>query len=377
MAWELRERKKRRRGMAGQLDRRAVEREVRKSALATARWIGHGAADRIGLAPSTLGGWEKEWREDRMALEARGRKPDRGDAEMRNLVIAVFHLAGDGVGLAGFQELFPDLSRRELEDLHRRYHDIERRRNRTVVHVLRWKLPGRVWAADFTWSPEPVDGTYARIFLVRDLASGVQLLALPVEGETSFAVRAAMEMLFREFGPPLVLKHDNGSGFMAEETAKLLAEWGVTALPSPPYLPEYNGSIEAGVGSVKTRAHHESARHDRAGRWTCDDVEAARLQANETPRWWEPFAPTPENLWRVRRPLTPDERTEFLALVAKTRDEARASRGWLPGVEIGSRENASVDREAISRSLVASGNLEFRRRRIPLPVSSANWRKIS
>ncbi len=57
--------------------------------------------------------------------------------------------------------------------------------------------------------------------------------------------------------------------------------WRVRPLFSPPYTPEYNGSIEAGNGALKTRTHEEAARHGRDGHWTADDAEAARRMANE------------------------------------------------------------------------------------------------
>ena len=54
----------------------------------------------------------------------------------------------------------------------------------------------------------------------------------------------------------------------------------VQVLFSPAYTPRYNGAIEAGNGSLKTRTHHHAALHGRAGAWTCDAVEAARQEAN-------------------------------------------------------------------------------------------------
>ncbi|GMV84091.1 MAG: hypothetical protein AMXMBFR7_52750 [Planctomycetota bacterium] len=35
-------------------------------------------------------------------------------------------------------------------------------------------------------------------------------------------------------------------------------------LLSPIYYPQYNGSAEAGIGSLQTRAHHEAARGSTA-----------------------------------------------------------------------------------------------------------------
>ena len=70
--------------------------------------------------------------------------------------------------------------------------------------------------------------------------------------------------LFAWYGPLLVIKCDNDVG-------RLLEKNGVLCLLSPPRTLEYNGACEAGIGSIKLRAHLESARHDRPGQWTCDD----------------------------------------------------------------------------------------------------------
>jgi hypothetical protein len=130
---------------------------------------------------------------------------------------------------------------------------------------------------DYTEPPGAVDGVYGSILVVRDLSSGMQLMALPVEAATAEETTAALEALFRAYGAPLVLKSDNGSAFTAEGVERFLEACEVYHLLSPPRLPSYNGACEAGIGSLKTRAHHESARNDRPGEWTCDDVEAARI----------------------------------------------------------------------------------------------------
>jgi len=42
-----------------------------------------------------------------------------------------------------------------------------------------------------------------------------------------------------------------------------------------------NGACEAGIGGLKTHTHHLAAHHGRPGRWTSEDVEAARRLADE------------------------------------------------------------------------------------------------
>ena len=335
------------------------------------------AAGSIGLAPLTLATWQQRWAQNRLHVEARRRPAQRIDRETRDYVMALFQLMGPGIGLAVPQEFFPGVARRELEELQHRYRHAHLKKSRALVHALRSQRVAAVWAMDFTEPPWPVDGIYPWILVVRDLASGMQLLALPVEAETAETTIAALRALFREHGAPLVMKSDNGSAFTAEEMERYLEERGVHHLLSPPRLPAYNGACEAGIGSLKVRAHHESARHDRAGEWTCDDVEGARLMANETSRPGRLHAPTPNQPWRIRLLLSPKERESFQDSVAARRMEAGKEPGCLPGIDSGRALHAAVDRRAITRALVAHGILKLRCRRISLPIFASKSARIS
>jgi transposase InsO family protein len=375
--------RKHRRQPAWQLESRQMEREIRKSAVAFTRWLAlHGfslaeASRRAGLEDGTLGDWVRDWQASRLEPQLRGRKMERPDPQIRNVIMAVFQLAGPGVSVQILQEMFPDVARRELEDLQRRYQNAFRKRGAVLIHALRWTRVGAVWAMDFAKPPVPVDGIYPRILIVRDLASGAQLLALPVREETQQVARDAVTALIREHGAPLVVKSDNGSGFIAAETREFFTKLSVLQLFSPPGLPAYNGSCEAGVGSVKVRAHEESARHDRPGEWTCDDVEAARLMANQTGRPWGLYEPTPDELWNNRLPLRDEERAALIAEVEQLRPESRAQLGYLPGIELSQKQQDAIDRLAISRALVARGILKFRRRRVSPPIKPVDRQKIS
>ena len=371
------------RGFGAQQARRELERTVRIEAVVFARWMQLqpvprcGTATSLGLSASTVSMWQRGWTSSRLRMEARGRPAQRADHETRDCVIAVFQLMGPGVGLPVLQEFFPEVARRELEDLLRRYRDAHLKKSRALVHALRWQRVGAVWAMDYTEPPCAVDGIYGSILVVRDLSSGMQLMALPVEAATAEETTAALEALFRAYGAPLVLKSDNGSAFTAEEVERFLEAHGVYHLLSPPRLPTYNGACEAGIGSLKTRAHHESARNDRPGEWTCDDVEAARIMANETSRPGGFHAPTPNERWRIRLLLSPKERESFKASVEALREEVRKELGCLPGIDPGAATSAAIDRRAITRALVAHGILKLRRRRITLPISITLSSRIS
>jgi transposase InsO family protein len=362
------------RGFAVQRSRRELERIVRIEAVAFMRWTHRHyvpvfiAAGRVGISAKTVLGWQQNWRANRLRVQPRGRPSERTDRETRDCVMAVFQLMGPGVGLAVLQEFFPGVARRELEYLQRRYRVAHLKKSRVLVHALRWQRVGAVWAMDYTEPPAPVDGIYRAILVVRDLASGAQLMALPAVEATAEVTLAALRALFREYGVPLVMKSDNGSAFNALDVEFFLENRGVYHLLSPPRLPSYNGACEAGIGSLKVRAHHESARNDRPGEWTCDDVEAARLMANETSRPGGFHSPTPNERWRIRLLLSREEREAFRASVESLRKNVGMEFGCLPGIDPGPAMRASIDRRALTRALVAHGILKLRRRRITLPI---------
>jgi transposase InsO family protein len=172
-------------------------------------------------------------------------------------------------------------------------------------------------------------------------------------------------MLFLKHGPPLVLKSDNGSPFIAAALRPFLERWQVWHLRSPPRTPRYNGSCEAGIGSMKTRTHHQAARRGCAGEWNCDDLEAARLQANQTARPWGLHGPTPETAWQERRPIKPSERRDFAKTVRRLERRARQEYGYPPQGQLCSSLQAMINRAALARALIEHRLLEYRAKRVP------------
>ncbi len=316
--------------------------------------------------------WERRWRRNRMELCAQGRRVVTTDRDTRREILALLDLMGPRVGLPTLRRIFPGVARAELMELQRRYRVAYRRRNGTLVHVLRWTRSGAVWAMDFTEPPCLIDGTYDRVFAVRDLASDYQVAALPTQGESVRPVVETLRAQFAWHGAPLVLKSDNGSAFTSEPVRGLLLRHGVLALFSPPSTPSYNGSVEAGIGMLKVRLHYESARHGRVSAWTCDDLEAACSQANQTVR---PQGPRPEEAWRDRTRIGEWERVLFREAYLRYREEERTRRGLTE--PIGPRQAASLDRIAIGRALVETGYLVVRRRRITLPIFSGKRSRLS
>lgn len=380
--------KSNRRGPFAQERRLDMERKVKMSAVAFLRWdrsTGASCAQTallLCMVPSTLSSWNRHWISDRLKPQPRGPRIEPIDATDREHLKILFYLAGPGISVATLRHMFPDRPRAELEDLLTRYRRLHAGKHKVCLSLLRWHTPGSVWAMDFTQPPQPIDGQYPYVFLVRDLASGNQLLALPVPSRELKHVADALRVLFFKLGAPLVLKSDNefDAGFVSrfpdEDRAKaramlaaLLDEYRVTALLSPPYFPRYNGAIEAGIGSFKTRAHLEAARHGHPLEWNCNDVESARLQANEESRPWGFNQDTPDIAWIERTPLSTLDRTAFRSSVELYDQELRQEKQQelLEGIPLGPRDIASIRRVAICRALVKHGFLSMRRKRFTLP----------
>ena len=380
-AWKAKQRaRQERRGTARQRPQRQLDRLLRHSVLVFCRWTAkcgltrRQAAERLHLAPRTLAQWEKAWQHLRR-LEPRGRPLRQADRHTRNEVIGLMRMLPHA-GVPALQAFCPDIARNELADLRRRFRRVYRRKNRLLLQALHWDRPGAVWAVDYAEPPSPIEGQYRYLLAVRDLASGQQLAWLPVEHPDAATACHLLKALFRQHGAPLVLKADNGSPFHAAEVQKLLQQEKVVPLFSPVRMPRYNGACEAGIGSMKARTHHESARHDHPGEWTCDDCEAARLQANELARPLGAAQPTPDQAWTERSAIAREERTAFRAAVHEEETQARWEQGYEATAALRYHAQAAVHRVAIRRALVAFGLLTLSRRRITLPIKTTKVANI-
>src|SRR5262245_3765120 len=354
-------------------------RSVRVAVLAFRKWIDrnhasrHDAAALLGILPRTLDRWQRRWDQSKLRSTPRGRPIIQATVPHRNDVIHLLDSLGPHVSVATLELFFPLMSRRELRCLLKRFRRVWRKKNRLALHQLQWNYPGSVWAIDYTEPPAPIDGTYPAILVVRDLASGKSLLALPTPDQTAKTACDALLPLFRQFSAPLVLKSDNGS-FRADDMMRFLKQWEVCPLLSPPKTPRYNGAVEAGIGSIKTRAHHIAAAHGRPGEWTCDDVEAARLLANSGSRPRGKGSLSPNAQWKRRDLCTPPNRTRFLRTVQlfRTRLDSKKHLAESPSTEPSARparDPALLQRVAIRRALVACHVLTiFKPRRITPPI---------
>jgi transposase InsO family protein len=372
-----------RRGPAKQRPRRERQRRLRHDLVVFSRWTGAlglslpETAGILNLSARTLRQWRLDLAAGTRPFQPLGRPTLRAPCGDRNDVLALIDELGPRVGVPTLQACCPHMSRAELTDLLLRYRRVWRARHKQPLHVLDWRVPGAVWAMDFAYAPWPIDGLYPYLLGVRDLASGQQLLWRPLTSANAEEAILALQLLFALHGAPLVLKTDNGSPFIAEHTLAFLAQCGVLPLFSPPRVPQYNGSIEAGIGSMKSRTEEHATREGRPTEWTWHDTEVARAQANATARPRGLDEPTPDELWNARGQLLAHRRTDLAAAVVAHRQRARFDGGWPLEETLPVPVARALDRQAIPRALVEHGFLLYSRRRIPLPFPKRKTANIS
>jgi hypothetical protein len=187
----------------------------------------------------------------------------------------------------------------------------------------------------------------------------------PVRGERAEDVLPVLRVLFAEHGPPLVLKSDNGSAFIAGVLHDLLGEADVAQLFSPVRRPQYNGALERSNGMLKTYTHHHAVCAGHPFRWTSDDVEHARQLANTISRPWGDGGPSPEQAWNLRSPIPTEKRQAFAAALGERRAWAARELDLDPAAELSVADRARLDRLAISQTLQDLGYLTLRPVRRP------------
>jgi hypothetical protein len=137
----------------------------------------------------------------------------------------------------------PCLSRRQFGALVR---DYRRDQLHAMKHIY-WLWSGLAWSCDATEYGEDD----RQIIPVQDLASRYRFCPLVSDRLDGRQIAAHLASLFRQHGPPLFLKRDNGSPFNNQHVDAVMARFGVLPLNNPPYFPRYNGAEEKGIRDLK------------------------------------------------------------------------------------------------------------------------------
>lgn len=352
------------RDVAWQQQRRERERRLRLRCLALARWARWNGwslerfAAVLGIDLRTLWGWQALVGQP---AKPQGAPPMRATPTQRQEVATFLALWYGACSFRDLADHFPELPRNELANLYW-FHVIARRIEHAIC--LRWSTPGTVWAMDYTYADHPIDGVYPFILIVRDVASGCQLAALPCRHAIGRHVVDLLRSLIAQHQAPLVIKSDNGSHFINHDVRDLLHQHGITHLISPPYYPRYNGACEAGIGALKVRIHLRAARDGDPTRWSSDHVEAARQDVNHID--WQQRETAPVDRWRQAVPISDDERERFQAAVTADIARRQAAADQLPLDRRPQRH--TVVRRGIADALVGLGYLSYRSRPVHQPV---------
>jgi transposase InsO family protein len=341
-----------------QCARRHAEQSVRSTAVelsGTAESQARVAAA-LQIAPQTLSSWKNR----DVAQPLRGRRRIPVDPLAQNAVVELLDHHGTSIGIPALKALHTAIPRSRLRDIR----DAWVQRQSVAPHRLCWKTPGAVWSTDFTKTNTPIDGCFPHLLIVRDLASRCTILAYPCIAQSAHTVVARMRELFEQHGPPLVLKSDNGGPFIADVTRQLYDQHRVTQLLSPPLTPQYNGSVEATAGQLKTRAAILAELNEC--QWTSDIIETARITTNVLLRPWGISAHTPAQRWENRSPIKSEQRQTITMLIMEKTTEItrsiqteRLAKGLDPTFTAAC--TAAVARTAIRRALVELGHLQVRR----------------
>jgi transposase InsO family protein len=160
------------------------------------------------------------------------------------------HQRSCGIGRV-YQQYRDQISRRDLQVLTKNMRRELSHQHQKELRRILWKIPGLVWSLD---NAELARFARRKLHLhqVQDLASRYKFtpwVGKQVLGQT---VASHLEQLFLRYGPPLVLKRDNGSNLNQKAVDALLARYLVMPLNSPPHYPPYNGGIECAMREMKT-----------------------------------------------------------------------------------------------------------------------------
>ena len=136
-----------------------------------------------------------------------------------------------------------------------------------MARRITWNDPRLVWAMDDADVNHVGDGGHGHINVIHDLGSQYTLRVLGASClADGWKIAATLEELFKQHGPPLVMKMDNGSNLNHHAVLSILDKYGVIPLNSPAHYPPYNGAIE----------HKQGEINDELYRWIGDDPVSER-----------------------------------------------------------------------------------------------------
>jgi transposase InsO family protein len=228
------------------------------------RWPYQRLCESVGLPYASFRRWKHRLACGQSAFSKPGPKkviPLNLD-ELRGDVCCLQHgrQRSRGVGQL-YRQYQSQISRRDLEVLTETIRQELLQQRQTELRHLTWHVPGLVWSLDDAELAKFADHKL-HLHQVQDLASRYKFTPLIGEHVLGKTVALHLEQLFEQYGPPLVLKRDNGSNLNHHAVDEVLARYLVIPLNSPPHYPPYNGGMECAVRELKTPLVEKILDHD-------------------------------------------------------------------------------------------------------------------
>ena len=154
-----------------------------------------------------------------------------------------------GVGRL-YRQYQGQISRRDLQALTETVRREYAQQHQAELRRITWHVPGLVWSLDDTELVR-LARHQLRLHQGQDLASRYKFTPLVGDRAWGETVAVHLEQRFLRYGPPLVLKRDNGSNLNQQAVDAVLARYLVMPLNSPPHYPPYNGGMECAVRELK------------------------------------------------------------------------------------------------------------------------------
>ena len=210
------------------------------------------AADICGISCSTLYRYRMRMKKGEDIIQKRGRKPlppfEQGLLKLE--ITKLKHGKKRTVGTKKLQEEHSGIVPRQIVNNATREVRKEcilgRRQGMTMIQ---WHCPHMVWSMDDFEFRHQIKFYVNQL---RDLSSKYTFEPLSSHANlTGEEIAGNLDKLFKRYGPPLILKHDNARNFKCNAVNEVLNEYRVITLNNPPYYPQYNGSMEYAQREVK------------------------------------------------------------------------------------------------------------------------------
>jgi transposase InsO family protein len=218
------------------------------------RWPYQRLCESLGLPYASFRRWQHRLEHGQPAIFRPGPKKV-APLNLEELHVHLCHLKHGrqrSRGVAGLYRQYQDqISRRDLRALTEAVRREHTQQHQAKLHHITWQVPGLVCSLD---DAELARFAHHKLHLhqVQDLASRYKFTPWVGERVLGETVAIHLEQLFLRYGPPLVLKRDNGSNLNHQAVDEVLARHLVIPLNSPPHYPPYNGGMEYAVRELKT-----------------------------------------------------------------------------------------------------------------------------